>query len=244
MFLFRILLEYYQNISFKINFDQNTISILIQYIKNIFGWLKIHPYLYVGAMPYRMFSTLPSSASVSPQVTGGLQAIDCTSNLSSTGIFYQTPVDFYARRCQISHTALLIYQPPSFIERLACFIEMRTLSANCAGKLHLYQTARSRGSTHSQSQRGSRSSSHFTGSPFRSSQFADYPPPNDYKITFSFTRRRKCYHFFIFVLNRWRLVLRDNRKKFPISRYFWKPKPILMSVFPKPKNTENTKNRP
>ena len=83
---------------------------------------------------YRMFSTLPSSASVSPQVTGGLQAIDCIF-YHSTGIFYQAPVDFYARRCQISHTALLIYQPPSFIERLACFIKMRTLSANCAGKL-------------------------------------------------------------------------------------------------------------
>ena len=85
--------------------------------------------------------------------------------LSSTGIFYQAPVDFCARRCQISHTALLIYQPPSFIERLACFIKMRTLYANCAGK---------RGSTHSQSQRGSRSSSQFTGSPFRSSQITHH----------------------------------------------------------------------
>ena len=127
-------------------------------------------------MPYcRMFSTLSSSASVSPQVTGGLQAIDC--------IFYHPPasftrrlsaVDFYARRCQISHTALHIYQPPSFIERLACLLKcelyLRTGLVNC-------ETARSRGSTHSQSQRGSRSSSHFTGSPFRGSQFADYPLP-------------------------------------------------------------------
>ena len=86
-------------------------------------------------MPYRIISTLPSSASVSPQVTGGLQAIDC--------IFYHPPASF-TRRLSISmldgvkyHTqpSSFFYQPPSFIERLACFIKMRTLSANCAGKL-------------------------------------------------------------------------------------------------------------
>ena len=92
--------------------------------------------------------------------------------VSSTGIFYQAPVDFYARRCQISHTALLIYQPPSFIERLACFIKMRTLSANCAGKL------RNNPVTWLYSQPiTARYAQQFAFYRFAISQFADYPPP-------------------------------------------------------------------
>ena len=93
-------------------------------------------------------------------------------------------VDFYARRWNITHSPrssfislrLSSSDSPALLK---CELYLRTVLVNC-------ETARSRGSTHSQSQRGSRSSSHFTGLLFRSSQNTHH------RLFFIFFIHRSC----------------------------------------------------
>ena len=94
--------------------------------------------------------------------------------LSSTGIFYQVPVDFYARRCQISHTALLILFISLRLSSsgspvlLKCELYLRTVLVKLRNSLVTWLHSKPITARFAQQ---------FAFYRFAISQFADYPPP-------------------------------------------------------------------